>query len=128
MPITLRRKKEDDVEEYYPEGEDPEDSGATCFLVKDLKPKERAKITDGLAEMDDDGNVSKVKSQTITIELVEERIVGWRNIYDADGEPIEYEDISVEELLWMMPDETEQELYSEFGLAEGQGDDEEDEK
>jgi hypothetical protein len=124
MPIKLREKKED-VEPFYPEGEDPTDADATCFLMKNMKPKEESKIEDGINKVTSDGEV-KMATKTVTIELVEEKMVGVKNLLDAEGNEVKIgETHTVEDVLWLLPDKVEEQLYEKYGIS-GSAKDEDD--
>lgn len=114
MSIKLRKKKK--AERFYPEGEDRDDPEATCFVMKKLKEREKAKVEDNLIKLDENGQPTKVQQNTVDIDMVLEKMKGWENLYDEEGNEIEFDEEKKEEVFEGLPDEVRDELLNKFGL------------
>lgn len=125
MPIKTKSKIEQ--HEYVPTCEkDTAPEEQTVFILKDLKHSESVEVSDNLWGLGDDGAVDRLRPQTLAHKMVLRRLVGWRNLFDENGNEIKFTtnkrelERIMDEVALAAPD-VMAELEQHFGLAGGVG-------
>jgi hypothetical protein len=98
----------------------------TVFIFRDLKHSEAVDVGDNIFGIGDEGEVDRLKAQTLQLKMVLKRLVSWENLLDENGQQIRFPD-NRRRLAEIMDDlangapEVMAEMQRAFGSPTGKG-------
>lgn len=98
----------------------------TAFIFRDLKHSEAVDVGDNIFGIGDEGEVDRLKAQTLQLKMVVRRLVGWENLQDENGQQIRFPE-NRRRLAEIMDDlangapEVMAEMQRAFGSVNGKG-------